>query len=77
MKAQLNSEGILCIDAETEIEGYALEKWLKDHWDCSNNISADYMVVNTSPQDTPENTIKKLKRQIRDLRIELKEERLK
>lgn len=31
MKASINSKGVLKIEAESELEGYALKKWLADY----------------------------------------------
>ena len=38
MKATIKMNGILVITAESEIESYALDKWMHENWGNSNNL---------------------------------------
>ena len=42
MKVEINKDGMLRISAGTELEAYALDKWLKDNYDgCQGFIKGD------------------------------------
>jgi len=44
MKATIDKEGILHIKTETELESYALNRWVKDNiHECSGEINKDSM----------------------------------
>lgn len=45
MKADLNKEGILKIKAETELESYALKKWLEDNMEIVGNQKINKGIV--------------------------------
>jgi len=38
MKVELNSNGLITIQAETETEAYALKKWSKDNETLNTNV---------------------------------------
>jgi hypothetical protein len=61
MKAELRRDGYIEISSETELEGYALSKWLGDWFDklAEVNPSLEFpvppIIINTAPTEQEEN----------------------
>lgn len=60
MKASLKFDGVLSIQAETDLERYALGKWMDDNCTAENVTAFNNMVFKLGSNPTkPKNNVKK------------------
>jgi len=45
MKATINANGILVVEAETDLEAYALKKWSEDNFQTYPNNMSEHVTV--------------------------------
>ena len=51
MKATINSEGVLTISAESELESYAMKKWLDTNFDDDKGFLSHNILIDCAVND--------------------------